>query len=104
IGPHIFAIQKSVEKPDAKTAEGYVKEGYPWNAGNFMFRAGLLLDEYNSFEPDSVAAVTAAVQGAAPALGFVPLGAQALARATAKSIDYAVMERTKRAVVMPVSY
>ena len=104
IGPDIFAIEKFVEKPDAKTAKGYVKQGYLWNAGNFMFRAGLLLDEYNSFEPDSVAAVTAAVQGAGTDLGFVTLDAQAFARATAKSIDYAVMERTKRAVVMPVSY
>ena len=46
IGPDIFAIEKFVEKPDAKTAERYVKEGYLWNSGNFMFRAGLLLDEY----------------------------------------------------------
>ena len=64
IGPEIFAIEKFVEKPDAKTAERYVKEGYLWNSGNFMFRAGLLLEEYRGFEPDSVAAVTAAVEGA----------------------------------------
>ncbi len=49
IGPDIFAIEKFVEKPDAKTAERYVDEGYLWNSGNFMFRAGLLLDEYKSF-------------------------------------------------------
>jgi mannose-1-phosphate guanylyltransferase/mannose-6-phosphate isomerase len=104
IGPDIFAIEKFVEKPDAKTAELYVKDGYLWNAGNFMFRAGLLLDEYQSFEPDSAAAVAASVQGAGADLGFVTLDAQAFARATAKSIDYAVMERTKRAAVMPVSY
>ena len=46
IGPDIFAIEKFVEKPDAKTAERYVQEGYLWNSGNFMFRAGLLIDEY----------------------------------------------------------
>jgi mannose-1-phosphate guanylyltransferase/mannose-6-phosphate isomerase len=50
IGPEIFAIEKFVEKPDAKTAERYVKEGYVWNSGNFMFRSGLLLDEYRGFE------------------------------------------------------
>ncbi len=104
IGPDIFAIEKFVEKPDAKTAEHYVKEGYLWNSGNFMFRAGLLLDEYRSFEPDSVAAVAASVDGAGTDLGFVTLDAKAFARATAKSIDYAVMERTKRAAVMPVAY
>ncbi len=104
IGADMFTIEKFIEKPDAKTAERYVKEGYLWNSGNFMFRAGLLLDEYNGFEPDSVAAVTAAVRTAGVDLGFVTLDAQSFARATAKSIDYAVMERTKRAAVMPVSY
>jgi mannose-1-phosphate guanylyltransferase / mannose-6-phosphate isomerase len=104
IGPDIFAIEKFVEKPDAKTAERYVKEGYLWNSGNFMFRAGLLLEEYRSFEPDSVAAVTASVEGAGTDLGFVTLDAASFAHATAKSIDYAVMERTQRAAVMPVSY
>jgi mannose-1-phosphate guanylyltransferase / mannose-6-phosphate isomerase len=104
IGPDIFAIEKFVEKPDAKTAERYVKEGYLWNSGNFIFRAGLLLDEYKSFESDSAGAVVEAVDAAGADLGFVTLGAKAFARATAKSIDYAVMERTKRAAVMPVSY
>jgi len=104
IGPDIFAIEQFVEKPDAATAERYVKEGYLWNSGNFMFRAGLLLDEYREFEPDSIAAVTAAVEGAGTDLGFVTLDAKAFERATPKSIDYAVMERTKRAAVMPVSY
>ncbi len=104
IGPDIFAIAKFVEKPDAQTAERYVKEGYLWNSGNFMFRAGLLIDEYKKLEPDSVAAVAASVEGAGIDLGFVTLDAKAFARATAKSIDYAVMERTKRAAVMPVVY
>ena len=53
IGTEIFAIEKFVEKPDAKTAERYVKDGYLWNSGNFLFRAGLLLDEYSGFEADS---------------------------------------------------
>jgi mannose-1-phosphate guanylyltransferase/mannose-6-phosphate isomerase len=104
IGPEIFAIEKFVEKPDAETAERYVKEGYLWNSGNFMFRAGLLLEEYRGFEPDSIAAVMAAVEGAGTDLGFVTLDAQSFARAAAKSIDYAVMERTKRAAITPVSY
>ncbi len=104
IGPEIFAIESFVEKPDAKTAEGYVKEGYLWNSGNFLFRAGLLLDEYKSFEPDSVAAVRGAVDKAGKDLGFITLDPESFARANAKSIDYAVMERTKRAAVMPVSY
>jgi mannose-1-phosphate guanylyltransferase / mannose-6-phosphate isomerase len=104
IGPDIFAIEKFVEKPDAKTAERYVADGYLWNSGNFMFRAGLLLDEYRRLEPDSLAMVVESVERAGSDLDFVVLEPQSFARATAKSIDYAVMERTKSAVVMPVSY
>ncbi len=104
IGSEIFAIESFVEKPDAKTAERYVKDGYLWNSGNFLFRASLLLDEYKSFEADSVAAVVDAVAKAGTDLGFITLDPESFARANAKSIDYAVMERTSRAAVMPVSY
>jgi mannose-1-phosphate guanylyltransferase/mannose-6-phosphate isomerase len=104
IGPDLFAIDQFVEKPDAKTAELYVRDGYLWNSGNFMFRAGLLLDEYRRFEPDSLAMVVESVERAGRDLDFVVLEPQSFARATAKSIDYAVMERTKSAAVMPVSY
>jgi mannose-1-phosphate guanylyltransferase / mannose-6-phosphate isomerase len=104
IGPEIFAIESFVEKPDAKTAERYVKEGYLWNSGNFLFRAALLLDEYKGFEPESIAAVADAVSKAGKDLGFVTLDPESFARANAKSIDYAVMERTKHAAVTPVSY
>jgi mannose-1-phosphate guanylyltransferase / mannose-6-phosphate isomerase len=104
IGSNIFAIDKFVEKPDAKTAEHYVSEGYLWNTGNFMFRAGLLLDEYKRFEPDSFATVVESVERAGSDLGFVILESQSFASAAAKSIDYAVMEHTKKAAVTPVSY
>jgi mannose-1-phosphate guanylyltransferase / mannose-6-phosphate isomerase len=100
----IFTVEKFIEKPDVDAAERYVKDGYLWNSGNFIFRANLLLDEYKSFEPNSIAAITAAVEGATTDLGFITLDEQAFARASAKSIDYAVMERTKRAAVTPVSY
>jgi mannose-1-phosphate guanylyltransferase/mannose-1-phosphate guanylyltransferase/mannose-6-phosphate isomerase len=104
IAAGIFAIEKFVEKPDATTAQRYVAEGYLWNSGNFMFRAGLLLAEYRAFEPDTCSAVAASVGAAGNDLGFVTLDHDNFARAAARSIDYAVMERTKRAVVTPVSY
>jgi mannose-1-phosphate guanylyltransferase/mannose-1-phosphate guanylyltransferase/mannose-6-phosphate isomerase len=104
IGPDVFAIERFVEKPDAATAASYVAENYLWNSGNFMFRADFLIEEYRRFEPDSAAAVTAAVDAAASDLEFEILDPEAFARAAAKSIDYAVMERTTRAAVMPVSY
>ena len=104
IGPDIFTVDKFVEKPDETTAERYLKEGYLWNSGNFLFRAGLLLAECEKFEPQSCAAILAAVERAATDLGFITLENESFARASAKSIDYAIMERSKRAAVMPVSY
>ncbi|HWP26655.1 MAG TPA: mannose-1-phosphate guanylyltransferase/mannose-6-phosphate isomerase [Xanthobacteraceae bacterium] len=99
-----FVIDKFVEKPDAARAAQYVADGYLWNSGNFVFRASVLLDEYCAADPDSAAAVFAAIERAGRDLGFITLDQQSFARATAKSIDYAVMEKTKRAAVVPVSY
>jgi mannose-1-phosphate guanylyltransferase/mannose-6-phosphate isomerase len=104
INPEIFAIKRFVEKPDAKSAERYVKEGCLWNTGNFMFRANFLLDEYRAFEPESVDAVISSVEKAGTDLGFVTLDPESFHRTVSKSIDYAVMERTKRAAVLPVAY
>ena len=104
IGPQIFAVDKFVEKPDAANAKRYVEKGFLWNSGNFMFRAGLLLAEYKKFEPDSLDAIMQSVQRAGSDLAFITLDVESFARAGTKSIDYAVMERTERAAVMPVSY
>ena len=104
IGTDVFAIDQFVEKPDAATAKRYVAEGYLWNSGNFLFRAELLLEEYRAFEPDSASVIAQAVEAAGSDLGFVTLDAEAFSRAAAKSIDYAVMERTTHAAVMPVAY
>jgi mannose-1-phosphate guanylyltransferase/mannose-6-phosphate isomerase len=104
LSPGIFTIERFVEKPDAETAARYVADGYLWNSGNFVFRAGFLLDEYRQYEPDSSAAVTEAVDNAGQDLDFVTLNDDAFARATPRSIDYAVMERTRRAAVVPASY
>jgi mannose-1-phosphate guanylyltransferase/mannose-6-phosphate isomerase len=104
VRPGLFAIERFVEKPDAQTAARYVADGYLWNSGNFVFRASFLLEEYCRFEPDSGAAVGTAVDMSGADLGFVTLDPEAFSRATAKSIDYALMERTAHAAVMPVSY
>jgi mannose-1-phosphate guanylyltransferase/mannose-6-phosphate isomerase len=102
--PGLFAIERFVEKPDAETAARYVAEGYLWNSGNFVFRAGFLLEEYRRFEPESAGAVAAAIEASGADLGFVTLDSDVFGRAVAKSIDYALMERTDRAAVMPVAY
>jgi mannose-1-phosphate guanylyltransferase/mannose-6-phosphate isomerase len=100
----VFAAEKFVEKPDEATARRYVADGYLWNSGNLLFRARTLLDEYRGFDPTSAAAVTAAVESAGSDLGFIRLNPDDFSRATAKSIDYAVLEKTSRAAVVPVSY
>jgi mannose-1-phosphate guanylyltransferase/mannose-6-phosphate isomerase len=104
LGDGVFAVRQFVEKPDEQTARRYVEEGFLWNSGNFMFHASAFLAEYRTFEPDSAAAVSAAVEGAGKDLGFVTLAAGSFERATAKSVDYAVMERTSLAAVVPVSF
>ena len=103
ISGQVRTVSKFVEKPDAETAASYVQAGYLWNSGNFMFRAAVLSDEYRNYDAGSVAAVTDAVAKAGQDLGFVKLDADAFAAAKAISIDYAVMEKTSRAAVVPVA-
>jgi mannose-1-phosphate guanylyltransferase/mannose-6-phosphate isomerase len=96
-------VAKFVEKPDPATAAEYIKAGYLWNSGNFMFRASVLLDEYRNVDADSVQAVSDAVARAGRDLGFVTLNPESFAKAKPISIDYAVMEKTSRAAVVPVA-
>ena len=98
--PDVYAVEAFVEKPDAATARHYVSEGYLWNSGNFLFRADVLLSELKRFEPVMVEAVEAAVAAAERDLEFLRLDTAAFGRAPQKSIDYAVMEKTDRMVVV----
>lgn len=100
----VHDVDQFVEKPDIETAKRYVADGYLWNSGNFMFRAATLLDEYRAVDADSVDAIERAVGNAAPDLAFSVLDRGAFEAATPISIDYAVMEKTSRASVIPVSY
>jgi mannose-1-phosphate guanylyltransferase/mannose-6-phosphate isomerase len=103
ISGEVRAVAKFVEKPDPATAAEYIKAGYLWNSGNFMFRAAVLLDEYRVVDAGSVDAVIDAVTNAGRDLGFVTLNHDAFAKTKAISIDYAVMEKTSHAAVVPVS-
>ncbi|MGY4503380.1 mannose-1-phosphate guanylyltransferase/mannose-6-phosphate isomerase [Bradyrhizobium sp. GM24.11] len=103
ISGEVHAVARFVEKPDAVTAADYVNSGYLWNSGNFMFPAALLLEEYRKLDAASVEAVSNAVASAGRDLGFVTLEPQAFGATKAISIDYAVMEKTSRAAVVPVS-
>lgn len=99
-GTAVFAIEAFVEKPDAAKAARYVAESYLWNSGNFIFRADVMLAELARFEPLIAEAARAAVDEMTRDLDFLRLAPEPFGRAPRKSIDYAVMERTKLAAVI----
>src|SRR5215475_3621079 len=100
-GASARAVEAFVEKPDAATAATYVAERYLWNSGNFLFHAATMLGEIERFEPAMAEAAKAAVAGLTRDLDFLRLASEPFARAPKKSIDYAVMQRTKLAAVVP---
>ncbi len=77
----VNVVARFVEKPDATLAARYVREGYLWNSGNFLFRADVLLNEVARLEPEMSAAVQTAVADASTDLGFLRLAPEAFARA-----------------------
>lgn len=100
-GPH--AVEAFVEKPDRATAERYLaRGGYYWNSGMFVFRASAYLAELERHAPALFAAVRAAYDGRSPDLDFLRFDAAAFGSAPNESIDYAVMEHTNRAMVVPL--
>ena len=100
-GGQACAVTAFVEKPDAATAAQYVADRYLWNSGNFLFAAATMLREIERFEPAIAQAARAAVAGLTRDLDFLRLPAESFSRAPKKSIDYAVLERTNLAAVMP---
>ena len=102
--PGVHAIAAFVEKPDEPTAERYVAEGCLWNSGNFLFRASVFLDELEALAPEIGRPVAEAVTKAARDLDFLRLDPEAFGKAVAKSVDYAVMEKTARAAVVPSDF
>jgi mannose-1-phosphate guanylyltransferase/mannose-6-phosphate isomerase len=100
-GGAALAVDAFVEKPDAEQAAIYVKQHYLWNSGNFVFRADVLLDELTKFEPEIAAAAKQSVAARTRDLDFIRLDPESFAKAPKKSIDYALMERTTRAAVVP---
>jgi mannose-1-phosphate guanylyltransferase/mannose-6-phosphate isomerase len=104
IGGGAFRVERFVEKPDLATAEGYVKDGgYDWNSGMFLFKAARYLEELGQHAPEMLEAVRKAYATGHGDLDFVRVDAEAFAKVPDNSIDYAVMEKTSRAAVVPVS-
>ncbi len=102
VAPGVDAVKRFAEKPDRATAQSYLESGdYLWNGGMFVFRADVLLDELRRYEPGLVDACAAALKDAARDLDFVRLAARSFEQAKSISLDYAVMERTDKAAVVP---
>ncbi len=99
----VFEVAEFIEKPDAVRAKEYLASGeHYWNGGIFLFRARVYLDELERLRPDIVAACRKALIEARRDSDFIRLGKEAFAAGAANSIDYAVMEHTRRAAVAPV--
>ena len=98
-----FSVLSFREKPDSKTASSYVNSGrYYWNSGVFLFRASRYLEELKSFHPKIFVACSRAVSCIQIDLDFIRVDPSAFEQCPDESIDYAVMEKTSSAVVVPM--
>ncbi|AYM89686.1 mannose-1-phosphate guanylyltransferase/mannose-6-phosphate isomerase [Serratia sp. T13T92] len=96
-------VQRFVEKPDSETAQSYIETGeYYWNSGMFMFRAKRYLEELEKFRPDILAACRDALANTECDKNFINVDRDAFSACPDDSVDYAVMEKTHDAVVIPL--
>jgi mannose-1-phosphate guanylyltransferase / mannose-6-phosphate isomerase len=104
LGEGILKVAAFVEKPNRETAEAYIASGeYAWNSGMFMFPSALFLSELAEFEPQIVSNVEKALVNGYADADFTRLAKEDFLRAPSISVDYALMERTKKAATVPVS-
>lgn len=94
-----FTIKRFIEKPDKETAEGYIKAGnFFWNSGMFAFKASVMIGEYKRYAPQLFKDMKAITDGNRP------ITASMYKRLPDISIDYAIMEKTGRGVVLPSDF
>jgi len=98
-----YRIAQFVEKPDSARAQAYLESGeYYWNSGMFLFRARRYLEELEKFAPDIASVVRSSFASATRDLDFTRIDASVFDACRSESIDYAVMEKTEDAVVIPL--
>ncbi len=98
-----LVVESFVEKPNSETAKEYVRSGdYFWNSGMFAFKAGRYLEELEKFNPEMLSSCREAYNAATKDLDFTRLDKELFSACPADSIDYAVMEKTDQAVVIPI--
>ncbi|TFH86499.1 mannose-1-phosphate guanylyltransferase/mannose-6-phosphate isomerase [Billgrantia azerbaijanica] len=98
-----YRVERFVEKPDHERAQAYVEDGgYLWNSGIFLFTAAHYLGELSRQAPDILQACELAYSGRREDLDFLRVDGAAFADCRSESIDYAVMEHTSAAAVVPM--
>jgi len=98
-----FAVNKFVEKPDESTAQSYLTQGnYLWNSGMFIVRPSVLIEEAALYCAELLHHCRLTVKSVAKDLDFIRLSEQEFSRCEDVSLDYAIMEHTQKAVVVPV--
>ncbi len=98
-----FPVQAFIEKPDYDTACAYINAGsYFWNSGMFLLQAGRYLEELGKFRPDILESCKKAYAKTEPDRDFLRVDQEAFEACPSESIDYAVMEKTSDAVVVPL--
>jgi mannose-1-phosphate guanylyltransferase / mannose-6-phosphate isomerase len=101
--PGTFHVARFVEKPDRKTAEAYIASGdYSWNSGMFLFSAATMLREMERLQPAILDACRKAIAAGSQDADFLRLGEKEFAASPSISLDYAVMEHTPHAAIVPV--
>jgi mannose-1-phosphate guanylyltransferase/mannose-6-phosphate isomerase len=99
-----FRVARFTEKPDSQTARRYCEcSTYLWNSGMFVLHAATFLEELDRFNPDIAIAARDSVRNAKAQSGFLTLDAESFAMSPSVSVDYAVMERTEKAAVIPLA-
>lgn len=99
----VYDVSRFVEKPDLQTAKQYLDSGdYVWNSGIFLFRADAYMEALKRYQPDILEAARAAIDNSQEDLNFCRLDESAFSASPSNSIDYAVMEHTDNAAVVPV--
>lgn len=103
-GDGVLSLEKFVEKPDLETAQEYLSSGqYYWNSGMFVFKAKSFLDELAQFEPEMAELSCKAYSSAKVESDFVWLDKAAFSKIQGNSIDYAVMEKTKKGMIVKLN-
>ena len=98
-----FEVNKFVEKPNKETAQAYIdSKNYYWNSGMFLFRASRYLEELKHHRSDMAAACRASLDGTITDLDFIRVKNDEFLKCPEDSIDYAVMEKTRDALVVPL--